>query len=144
MSYDPAPAAAVLWRTRQDRGVVMPLPASIAPRDEVEGAAAQLALARLAGAVPCAGFKIGATGKRMQEYLGLNGPAGRLHGTPERLSGTMAKFVSPIASSPVWSVRSRSDSRTTCRRVLIPPKRSPRRWASSSPASKSSRTVMIT
>jgi 2-keto-4-pentenoate hydratase len=27
------------------------------------------------GAVPPAGFKIGATGKRMQEYLGLSGPA---------------------------------------------------------------------
>ena len=51
-----------------------PLPAAIAPRNEADGAAAQLALARLVGAVPCAGFKIGATGKRMQEYLGLDGP----------------------------------------------------------------------
>jgi 2-keto-4-pentenoate hydratase len=32
------------------------------------------------GALPCAGFKIGATGKRMQEYLGLDGPlAGFMH-----------------------------------------------------------------
>jgi 2-keto-4-pentenoate hydratase len=58
-----------------DRRPVLPLPAELAPQTEAEGAAAQLALAQLVGAVPCAGFKIGATGKRMQEYLGLNGPA---------------------------------------------------------------------
>jgi 2-keto-4-pentenoate hydratase len=75
MSYDPEPAAAALREIRLSRGLVLPLPASIAPRTEVDGAVAQLALARLAGAVPCAGFKIGATGKRMQEYLGLAGPA---------------------------------------------------------------------
>lgn len=75
MSYDPEPAAVALRKARLDRSLVLPLPASTAPRTEVEGAAAQFALARLVGAVPCAGFKIGATGKRMQEYLGLNGPA---------------------------------------------------------------------
>ncbi|MGD0432496.1 MAG: hypothetical protein ABSA58_15550, partial [Acetobacteraceae bacterium] len=75
MSYDPEPAAAALREIRLARGLVLPLPASIAPRTEADGAAAQLALARLAGAVPCAGFKIGATGKRMQDYLGLTGPA---------------------------------------------------------------------
>jgi 2-keto-4-pentenoate hydratase len=75
MSYDPEPAAAALRRARHERTLVLPLPASIAPRTEGEGAAAQFALARLGGAVPCAGFKIGATGKRMQEYLGLTGPA---------------------------------------------------------------------
>lgn len=75
MSYDPEPAAAALHEARLARALVLPLPASIAPRDEREGAAAQLALARLMGAVPCAGFKIGATGKRMRKYLGLNGPA---------------------------------------------------------------------
>jgi len=74
MSYDPAPAAAALRRMRLERGLVLPLPASIAPVTEADGAAAQVALARLVGAVPCAGFKIGATGKRMQEYLGLDGP----------------------------------------------------------------------
>src|ERR1700733_2258614 len=75
MSYDPEPAAAALRRVRLEGGLVLPLPASIVPATEADGAAAQLALARLVGAVPCAGFKIGATGKRMQEYLGLNGPA---------------------------------------------------------------------
>lgn len=74
MSYDPEPAAAALHQIRQQRRLVLPLPAAIAPRTEAEGAAAQLALARLVGAVPCAGFKIGATGKRMQDYLGLHGP----------------------------------------------------------------------
>lgn len=46
-----------------------------APRTEAEGAAVQHARARLLGADPPAGFKIGATGRRMQEYLGLSGPA---------------------------------------------------------------------
>jgi 2-keto-4-pentenoate hydratase len=75
MNYDPEPAAAALHEIRVARRLVLPLPASIAPRTEADGAAVQLALARLVGAVPCAGFKIGATGKRMQEYLGLAGPA---------------------------------------------------------------------
>ena len=75
MSFDPAPAAAALRRARLDRVLVLPLPTAIAPGTEAEGAATQRALARLVGAVPPAGFKIGATGKRMQEYLGLNGPA---------------------------------------------------------------------
>jgi len=75
MSYDPAPAAVALRQTRLERRLVLPLPASIAPATEADGAAAQFALAQLVGAVPCAGFKIGATGKRMQEYLGLSGPA---------------------------------------------------------------------
>ena len=74
MSYDPAHAAAALLTVRRARQIVQPLPAAIAPRTETEGAAVQLALARLMGADPCAGFKIGATGKRMQEYLGIQGP----------------------------------------------------------------------
>jgi 2-keto-4-pentenoate hydratase len=91
MNYDPEPAAAALREVRLKRGLVLPLPAAIAPRTEQEGAAAQFALARLAGAVPCAGFKIGATGKRMQEYLGLAGPAaGFMHaGTVFRGDGTV-------------------------------------------------------
>ena len=75
MTYDPAPAANALRTARLERTLVLPLPAAIAPANETQGAAVQLALARLAGAVPPAGFKIGATGKRMQEYLGLDGPA---------------------------------------------------------------------
>ncbi len=44
------------------------------PSSAAEGAAAQAALARRLGAMPPAGFKIGATAKRMQAYLGLSGP----------------------------------------------------------------------
>src|SRR5580698_2656875 len=75
MSYDPEPAAVALLRARTERRLVLPLMEASAPRTEADGAAAQFALARLMGAVPCAGFMIGATGKRMQEYLGLDGPA---------------------------------------------------------------------
>jgi 2-keto-4-pentenoate hydratase len=68
-------AAAALHEVRQRRAQVTPLPAAIAPRTEAEGAAVQRALALRVGAASPAGFKIGATAKRMQEYLGLTGPA---------------------------------------------------------------------
>ena len=73
MSFDPAAAAGVLHRIRRDRCLVLPFPH--APSTVAEGALAQVALARLVGAAVPTGFKIGATGKRMQEYLGLSGPA---------------------------------------------------------------------
>ncbi|HEY0422768.1 MAG TPA: hypothetical protein VGC82_05535, partial [Rhodopila sp.] len=66
MAFDPVPAATALRQIRQDRVVVSPLADDIAPKTEAEGAAVQFALARLTGAVPPFGFKIGATGKRMQ------------------------------------------------------------------------------
>jgi 2-keto-4-pentenoate hydratase len=71
--FDPDAVAAALRRIRLDRTVVLPLAG--APSTVTEGAQAQLALARLVGSAVPAGFKIGATGKRMQEYLGLTGPA---------------------------------------------------------------------
>jgi len=76
MSFDPAPAAAALFAARKARRAAGPLPAAIVPHDIAEGVAVQLALARLVGEDPPAGFKIGATTKRMQDYLGLTGPAG--------------------------------------------------------------------
>lgn len=80
MPFDPIPAAKTLLKTRQDRAVVSPLPCDMAPSTEAEGAAVQFALAGLASAVPPAGFKIGATGKRMQAYLGVDAPiAGFIH-----------------------------------------------------------------
>lgn len=85
MSYDPRPAAAALLRLRRDRAFVAPLGVSIAPATEEEGAATQAALAAMVDAAPPAGFKIGATGKRMQEYLGVDHPiagfmeAGNVH-----------------------------------------------------------------
>ncbi len=74
MPFDPGPAAAALRRIRQARVLVAPLPSGIAPSTEAEGAAVQAALAGLAGAMPPAGFKIGATGSRMQVYLGVGTP----------------------------------------------------------------------
>jgi 2-keto-4-pentenoate hydratase len=75
MSFQPDAAAIALHEVRQRRGQVAPLPVEIAPRTEAEGAAVQRALAHRAGAASPGGFKIGATAKRMQEYLGLSGPA---------------------------------------------------------------------
>jgi 2-keto-4-pentenoate hydratase len=73
MPFDPLAAAGVLHRMRRDRCLVLPFPG--APSSLAEGALAQAALAGLVGASVPAGFKIGATGRRMQEYLGLSGPA---------------------------------------------------------------------
>jgi 2-keto-4-pentenoate hydratase len=73
--YQPDQAAAILHEARQRRTQVAPLPAGIAPSTETEGAAVQRALAHRTDAATPGGFKIGATAKRMQEYLGLSGPA---------------------------------------------------------------------
>jgi 2-keto-4-pentenoate hydratase len=75
MSFLPMPAAAALLAARKARAPAGPLPADIVPRDIAEGVAVQFALAGLVGAVPPAGFKIGATTTRMQEYLGVTHPA---------------------------------------------------------------------
>jgi 2-keto-4-pentenoate hydratase len=74
MAFDPAPAARALRQIRQDRTLVAPLPTAIAPKTEAEGAAVQAALADLVGVTSPAGFKIGATGSRMQAYLGITAP----------------------------------------------------------------------
>ncbi len=73
--YQPEQAAVALQQARQRRVEVAPLPAAIAPRTEQEGAAVQRALSLRVGAASPGGFKIGATARRMQEYLGLTGPA---------------------------------------------------------------------
>lgn len=74
MAFDPVPAAKLLRQIRQDRVPVGPLPSGTAPTTAAEGAAVQVALASLVGAMPPAGFKIGATGRRMQAYLGVDAP----------------------------------------------------------------------
>jgi 2-keto-4-pentenoate hydratase len=74
-SYQPDQAAAALHEARRRRIQIAPLPPAIAPRTEAEGAAVQRALARRSGHASPGGFKIGATARRMQEYLGLSGPA---------------------------------------------------------------------
>jgi len=76
MSFAPGPAAEVLLAARRARAMVGRLAPAIAPENEAEGVAVQHALAALQGATNPAGFKIGATGKRMQAYLGLTAPAG--------------------------------------------------------------------
>ncbi|MDQ2801970.1 MAG: fumarylacetoacetate hydrolase family protein, partial [Pseudomonadota bacterium] len=74
--FDPdRTAAAALQALRLSRGRLCSLDTAVAPRTEANGVAAQHALARRMGADPPAGFKIGATARRMQEYLGLTGPA---------------------------------------------------------------------
>ncbi len=90
--FDAERAAHALIAARRTRRVLDRLPADIAPRRLADGIAAQVAVARLCGAHPPAGFKIGATSRRMQEYLGLPGPlagfvaeAG-LHGSGSTLS----------------------------------------------------------
>ncbi len=74
--FDPLPAARALQQARAARLPAGPLPPSIAPRNEAEGIAVQLALAEGMGEAVPGGFKIGATARRMQDYLGLAGPAG--------------------------------------------------------------------
>ena len=73
MSFDAALVAERLAALRASRGRVEPM--ADGPRDDAEGAAAQVALARAVRAYPPPGFKIGATGSRMQAYLGLTEPA---------------------------------------------------------------------
>jgi 2-keto-4-pentenoate hydratase len=94
-SYQPDRAAAALHEARQRRVEVAPLPAAIAPRTEAEGAAVQRALSHRAGAASPGGFKIGATARRMQEYLGLSGPAAGFMAVGDLYhSGATAKFAS--------------------------------------------------
>jgi 2-keto-4-pentenoate hydratase len=73
--YEPEKAAAALHEARLRRVRIVPLAAAIAPSTEAEGAAVQYALARRTDSASPGGFKIGATARRMQEYLGLSGPA---------------------------------------------------------------------
>jgi 2-keto-4-pentenoate hydratase len=81
MPFDPAPAAAALRQIRRERALLTALPAEIAPLNEAQGAAIQHALASIANALPPFGFKIGATGRRMQVYLGVDAPiAGFMEG----------------------------------------------------------------
>lgn len=72
---DTSQAAAAILEARRARRVLAPLGASLAPADEAAAYALQAEVARRLGAFPPAGFKIGATTRQMQAYLGLGGPA---------------------------------------------------------------------
>lgn len=74
MTFAPDRAAEYLETARHERRPVTRLPDDIAPRDLVDAAAVQRELARRSGVVVPAGWKIGATSARMQDYLGLTGP----------------------------------------------------------------------
>ncbi len=92
--FDPTQTAIALLELRRARRPMRTLPEPLAPRDEQEGAAAQRALAQLLGADPPVGFKIGATGKRMQAYLGLSGPAaGFVAAAAQHASGATLRFA---------------------------------------------------
>ncbi|MCU0987253.1 MAG: fumarylacetoacetate hydrolase family protein [Acetobacteraceae bacterium] len=70
----PNEAAAALHEARAGRQKVAPL-GPLAPATEAEGYAVQVALAEATGAMPPAGFKVGATAATMQAYLGVATPA---------------------------------------------------------------------
>jgi 2-keto-4-pentenoate hydratase len=67
-------AAKLILDTRKAKRILAPLGAD-APKTTAEGYALQFEVATIQGAVPPAGFKIGATTKQMQDYLGLTHPA---------------------------------------------------------------------
>jgi len=81
--FDPRPAAEALVAAREARRPAGPLPPAIAPRDEAEGAMTQRAVADLRGVGLIGGFKIGATGKRMQGYLGIDHPCAGYMARPD-------------------------------------------------------------
>jgi 2-keto-4-pentenoate hydratase len=91
-------AAEAILTARRTRHVLTPLGA-LAPADAEAGYALQLEVAQALGEVPPAGFKIGATTKQMQAYLGLTGPAAGfvaasgLHTGPATLR--LADYVAP-------------------------------------------------
>jgi 2-keto-4-pentenoate hydratase len=93
-ALDPDAAAAFLLETRRARRPIGALPDGLAPRDEAEGVAVQHAMALRLGAGRPAGFKIGATASRMQEYLRVGAPiAGFMAAADLHASGTLLRFA---------------------------------------------------
>ncbi len=88
-----------LLAARQAHQKLTVLPEALRPADVAAGVAAQHALAGRLGALPPAGFKIGATAEHMRVYLGLAGPIagfmakGDIHASGIRLR--FADFQSP-------------------------------------------------
>lgn len=68
-------AAEAILEARRSRRILAPLGA-LAPMTPEAGYALQKEIALRLGGLPPAGFKIGATTRQMQSYLGLSGPAG--------------------------------------------------------------------
>jgi len=94
MSSDPAAIADLLLKERRAHRKLLPFPPDAGPATEAEGIAAQRALAERMGAMPPAGFKIGATARHMQDYLGLDRPlAGFMPGSGIYSSGIRLPFA---------------------------------------------------
>jgi 2-keto-4-pentenoate hydratase len=99
--FSPERAAAALMgaRRQRTRAPMAPLAPGARPSTLAEGVAAQHALATLADSAAPGGFKIGATTRQMQAYLGLDGPAAgfiprdNLHASGSTLS--FAPFLRP-------------------------------------------------
>ncbi len=100
-TFDPGPAAAALLAARRERVPAGPLPPSIAPRDLTEAAAAQFALAELLGQARPGGFKIGATGNRMQALLGLSGPAAGFMAAPDIFRGSATWPIAALRGAAI-------------------------------------------
>ena len=75
-AFDPAPAADALIARRDAGQPAGPLDPAIAPQSEAQAALVQYAIAVRRGLLPVGGFKIGATGVRMQRYLDIDHPCG--------------------------------------------------------------------
>lgn len=73
MTFAPEHTAEYLHAARRERRPLTHLPDDLAPADLVQSGAVQRELARRLGVVQPAGWKIGATSQRMQDYLGLTG-----------------------------------------------------------------------
>lgn len=90
-------ATRLILEARKGRRILAPL-AAAAPANVAGGYAVQREVAEALGAVPPAGFKIGATTKQMQDYLGLTHPAaGFVPGPSLNADGFTAPFASFIA-----------------------------------------------
>ncbi len=90
-----ADAAEIILEARQGspRRILAPLGAA-APADAAAAYAVQRRIAERLGAVPPAGFKIGATTRQMQDYLGIDGPAaGFVPATSLRRDGVALRFA---------------------------------------------------
>jgi 2-keto-4-pentenoate hydratase len=88
-----ADAVAMILAARRDR-TLLPLLGPAAPADEAAGYDLQRRLAERLGAVPPAGFKIGATTAQMQAYLGVAGPtAGFVPAAGIHASGARLRFA---------------------------------------------------
>ncbi|HET9018135.1 MAG TPA: fumarylacetoacetate hydrolase family protein [Acetobacteraceae bacterium] len=97
--FDAVGAAAALHANRLAGHPAGPLPPGLAPQTAGEAAAVQRALAELRRDLPIGGFKIGATGRRMQAFLGIDHPcagymaAADIHAAPAELP--FAAFRAP-------------------------------------------------